>query len=567
MGSLQVERGGCTSQEELMNNLPRLQTKASRREDVVISVAGGSCDEDSQAAAAVAANAEEPEEEEPLTPLGRMFLEPELELFGLCTIGFQNLVDLAQLKLTLRNTLLQNKYFSSIVRKNKRGCPTWVHTEVDMDVIVFEPTGISKADMAAPDFVNNYVAELATAPPIPYTRPLWECHVLNGTTSGNAPAHIVFRIHHCLGDGIAVMSLLFASTRLTDNPEKPPPIGCRNRTPPPPPQQQQQLTLRPSVVQSIWKTLIFLWNTVCAIAYLLTTLVFLQDSNTVLRGCSRRVQREQKRLVRMTIDMDDMRIVKKAVGGTLNDVLLGMVDASLKRYLQTHPNPAVGEGKELEAQRDVKNMHKVSIDDDTAGNGVVYQTKKCSSKLEKLRVRAITMENVRKSGGLQELPAMMEKGSKVRWGNCIGFWIFPFSLKQFSDPLEHVRAAMKVSERIKASLGGRFTFWVGTVLAYCGVPSLIKLLTWREITQTTLLVSNLPGPAEQIMLGGNPILHMFPVVAGIPQSFCVYMQSYCGKITLVVMSAKHIIPDPEMIIQFCFDALHEMKKAAVSLTR
>ncbi len=114
MGSLQAERGGCTS--ELMNNLPRLQTKASRREDVVISVAGGSCDEDSQAAAAVAAtNVEEPEEEQPLTPLGRMFLEPELELFGLCTIGFQNLVDLAQLKLTLRNTLLQNKYFSSVV--------------------------------------------------------------------------------------------------------------------------------------------------------------------------------------------------------------------------------------------------------------------------------------------------------------------------------------------------------------------------------------------------------------------------------------------------------------------
>jgi hypothetical protein len=116
MGSLQDERGGCTS-ELMMNGLPRIQTKASRREDVVISVAGGSRDEDSQAVAAVAAvaNAEEPEEEQPLTPLGRMFLEPELELFGLCTIGFQNLVDLPQLKQTLRNTLLQNKYFSSIV--------------------------------------------------------------------------------------------------------------------------------------------------------------------------------------------------------------------------------------------------------------------------------------------------------------------------------------------------------------------------------------------------------------------------------------------------------------------
>jgi hypothetical protein len=116
MGSLQDERPGCTS-ELMMNGLPRIQTKASRREDVVISVAGGSRDEDSQAVAAVAAvaNAEEPEEEQPLTPLGRMFLEPELELFGLCTIGFQNLVDLPQLKQTLRNTLLQNKYFSSIV--------------------------------------------------------------------------------------------------------------------------------------------------------------------------------------------------------------------------------------------------------------------------------------------------------------------------------------------------------------------------------------------------------------------------------------------------------------------
>jgi hypothetical protein len=50
---------------------------------------------------------------------------------------------------------------------------------------------------------------------------------------------------------------------------------------------------------------------------------------------------------------------------------------------------------------------------------------------------------------------------------------------------------------------------------------MMKMLTRREITQTTLLVSNLPGPVEQIMLGNNPIVHMFPVVAGIPQ-VCIY---------------------------------------------
>lgn len=49
------------------------------------------------------------------------------------------------------------------------------------------------------------------------------------------------------------------------------------------------------------------------------------------------------------------------------------------------------------------------------------------------------------------------------------------------------------------------------------------------------------------------------------QSLCVYMQSYFGKVALVVMSAKHVIPDPETLSQYCVDALQEMKKAAVSL--
>jgi hypothetical protein len=72
---------------------------------------------------------------------------------------------------------------------------------------------------------------------------------------------------------------------------------------------------------------------------------------------------------------------------------------------------------------------------------------------------------------------MMKKGSNVRWGNCIGFWLFPFSLKHFSDPLDRVRTAMKVSNRIKASFEGRFTFWFGTLVSKCGMPSvcLVKL--------------------------------------------------------------------------------------------
>jgi len=579
----QLGAAAASSWEQQQLNLPRLQTKQKQKQQ-------------QQQVVDSSQSLDQPDLE-PLTPIGSMFLNPEMEFYGFCVIGFQNLVDLEELKQTLRNTLLKQKYFSSIVKKNKREAAMWVPLRhVDMDALVFEPSGISEAEMAAPGFVDNYVADLATAPPLSLTRPLWECHVLNGTSGSNATAHAVFRMHHCLGDGISVMSLVFASTRQTANPEKQPSIraagGRKSKKQEIPhddqKHQQQQQQQRIFTCSVLGNKLFAWWNRVLGAATPLATLIWVKDSNTVLRpaagggggggsnvilpaGLS--LQRQPKRLAHATLNLDDMRVVKNAVGGTVNDVFLAMLDASLHRYLQNHyhkelhpPDHMVsGSAKKQETQHNIM-CHKLSIDDDRRENyGGVCQAKKASSKVKKLRVRTALMENTRELGGLQELPAMMEKGSKVRWGNCIGFSVFQFSLKCFSDPLDLVRAAVKEGNRIKAFREGHFTFWFGTLLSQCGLSHLSKTLFLRTMTQTSLLVSNLPGPVEQIMLGNNPIVHMFPVVAGIPQSLCVYMQSYVGKVTLVVMSAKHIIPDPEKITQYCIDALEEMKLAALSL--
>ncbi len=183
-----------------------------------------------------------------------------------------------------------------------------------MDALVFEPSGISKADMAAPDFVDNYVSDLATAPPISLARPLWECHVLNGTSSSAAAAaHLVFRTHHCLGDGISVMSLLFACTRQTANPEKQPSILNRTRKS----ETLASSTTPISFLKSVLKMLIFLWNTIRGITCLVATILWLKDSDTVLKGPDHPGvdRQQQKRLVHTIINMDDMRLVKNAVGG------------------------------------------------------------------------------------------------------------------------------------------------------------------------------------------------------------------------------------------------------------
>jgi hypothetical protein len=95
-----------------LNNLPPLKTHAAV-ENVVVDVAEGT-DVDHERNSSLQEPAEL-DDQEPLTPIGRMFLEPDLYLCGLCTIGFQNLIDLEELKHTLRNTLVKHKRFSSVV--------------------------------------------------------------------------------------------------------------------------------------------------------------------------------------------------------------------------------------------------------------------------------------------------------------------------------------------------------------------------------------------------------------------------------------------------------------------
>ncbi len=66
---------------------------------------------------------------------------------------------------------------------------------------------------------------------------------------------------------------------------------------------------------------------------------------------------------------------------------------------------------------------------------------------------------------------MMEGGSQKQWGNRLGYLIFPISVQHFSDPLDHVRAAKRTSDRMKASLEGAFTYWSGALLmAMTGPP-------------------------------------------------------------------------------------------------
>lgn len=187
--------------------------------------------------------------------------------------------------------------------KDRKGVDVWVPVEVDINAHVFEPTGYTESEMAAPRFVEDYLSELGSAPPMDISCPLWECHLLNGT-SGNAKSHMIIRVHHSLGDGTSLMSLLLACTRRLGSPDELPSIPVAKR----------RKGEKGSLFAWLFSMIILLWNTLVGVFLFTATAIWLKDSHTVLKGYEG-VEKKKKKLVYQIIDIGDMRLVKDAVNG------------------------------------------------------------------------------------------------------------------------------------------------------------------------------------------------------------------------------------------------------------
>jgi WS/DGAT/MGAT family acyltransferase len=89
------------------------------------------------------------------------------------------------------------------------GTPHWEDVEdLDIDAHVHHLAVPQPGDDAA---LRELVAAVASAP-LPHDRPLWQAYVLDGVGAGGA---LLMRYHHCIGDGLAMMtvaSVLFDRT-------------------------------------------------------------------------------------------------------------------------------------------------------------------------------------------------------------------------------------------------------------------------------------------------------------------------------------------------------------------
>ncbi|XP_058100426.1 wax ester synthase/diacylglycerol acyltransferase 11-like [Magnolia sinica] len=463
------------------------------------------------------------DEQQPLSPTARLFHEPHLNCYIIAIMGSGKRIDVDVVKAGLEVTLVRHPRFSSLQVADGKGRPyKWLPTKVVLENHVVIPE--LDLDMEDPDqFVEDYVARL-TKSTLDMSKPLWDLHLLNLKTT-EAEAVGVFRAHHSLGDGMSLMSLLFACTRKTADPESLPTI----------PKNRRPVSRRSGFVPflaDLWAVIRRLWNTVVDVLLFAATAVFLKDTETPLKGAEG-VEFNRKRLVHRTLSLDDVKMVKNAMNLTVNDVLLAVTTAGLSRYLSRR----YGKGEE---------------------NGGK------SNLPTNIRLRATVLVNIRAAPGIHALADMMEKEkTDAKWGNLLGYIILPFSIQMRDDPLDYIRKAKEIVDRKKLSLESLFTSSSSTLLLRCFGVKAAASVSHRVLSNTTMSFSNIIGPLEEISFYGHPIVYLAPSVYGHPHALTIHFQSYMDKVKMVLAIDECAVPDPGQLCEDLTDSLKLIKEAVL----
>ncbi|OIT07417.1 PREDICTED: O-acyltransferase WSD1-like isoform X1 [Nicotiana attenuata] len=480
-------------------------------------------------------------EEEPeallMSPTSRMFHEPNYNVYTLAIMGWKIPLNVDAMKAEIQGKLLKHPRFSSLQavdesddsRKMK-----WVPTTVNIDDHITVPDLKSIPNNMdshlADKLVEEYISNLSTTT-IDMSKPLWDLHILNVKTS-HADATCIFRFHHSLGDGVSLISLLLSCFRKTSDPTSLPTLLVSSSS-----SSKGKSNLsnnRRSIRSLIWQCLVKLWwcirllfNTIIDVLLFVATALFLKDSQspfTVPQGFKLSTR---LRFIYRTISLDDIKFIKNSTNSTVNDVILGITQAALSRYIHRR--------YEIEGKR------KFSP--------------------QKMRCRANVVVNLRPALGVQTVAEMIEKNAIVIQGNCFGFVIIPLSISQLDNPLDYVLKAKTTMDRKKHSLESRCTFYFSQLLIKLFGFEGATTLAARVLSQTTLIFSNVAGPPEEVSCSGHPLTFLAPTCYGQPTGLMVHGCSYAKKLTFAVAVDEGIIPDPNL------ESFRLIKEAALSKWR
>jgi WS/DGAT/MGAT family acyltransferase len=317
---------------------------------------------------------------------------------------------------------------------------------------------------------------------------------------------VVFRVHHCIADGIALLRVFLTLADRTPYPDEATVTQAALE------ERRMQARLAAKTAKTPrstpgWRER-WRWS-LAFLANLLRQPLLPPDTRTLLRG---RLNGQKRMAWSAPIPLSAIAGIRQRCGGRVNDVMLTATVGALGRYLRARGEIRSG-----------------------------------------LKIRLAVPFNLRP---YQE---------KIRLGNefAVIFLNLPLDIV---DPVARLKAVQARMEQVKASpeavanrwlikLVGRFPHW------------LERRIMRLYGTKATAVLTNVPGPEEKLYLAGALIergLGWVPQVTGIGIGFCVL--SYAGSITVGVATDSGVVDEPAELVAGFEAELAELAQPHTTVT-
>jgi WS/DGAT/MGAT family acyltransferase len=348
-------------------------------------------------------------------------------------------------------------------------------------------------------------------------RPLWEMWLVEGLSGGRWA--LLTKIHHCLVDGVSANELLAV---LIDDAADPPPATESTdltETWHAPPAPTRARLLAHTLASRALDPRQFLGD---ALAFLRTPARIVEHLAAFSELCwaTRPLQRSpltgplsrERRWCWARASLDDIRIVRSAFGGTVNDVVLTIVAGGLRTLLDAR-------GESLDG-RTVRTMIPISV-------------------------RA--------------------PGSERDYSNQVAA-VFAELPVRIADPTERLASIRARMEGVKAS---RQAVAATTLTSLSGfAPPLLLALGTRTALRATppsfeTYVTNVPGPQRPVFTAGRRLLEGFPF-APLPHSvrISIAVVSYDGLVRFGLVGDHESVADLDLLRDGIEGGLAELVGAA-----
>jgi diacylglycerol O-acyltransferase / wax synthase len=373
------------------------------------------------------------------------------------------------------------------------------------------------------------------------SRPLWEMHSFEGLGGGRTG--VVSRIHHCLVDGVSGMEML---TVLMD--------FKRDATPPEPPKNewmakplpnalemlsdaafdgaQTQLSLYRRLYQSFLKPT-ELMNRVKLLTEAAFTFAKMMRPIAPVPW-ARRLVTSRRALAWSSFSFAEIRAIRNALGGTVNDVVLTILTEAAARYLRHHEYDVKGQFFRIGCPVNVRK----SEESGALGNRVsmMFPEVPAEPMTPAARLAAINVETerIKESAAPQGLELLMEAAELI-----------PPSVASYTGQLamSALDAAVAMTNLLpELPQNPRFA-----------IPGF----------GMSFLATNVPGVMVPQYLAGHQCLDMIglvPLAANV--GYSVAIGSYNQKLYFGMMSEPISMPDVELMKTYVDEVFEELARAA-----